>query len=1003
MARKATDQSASKQPGPAEPVDLPADEQEERQPESAQEPSGTGFPVVGIGASAGGLGAFEAFFAGLPVDKDPGMAFVLVQHLAPDHTSILAELVRRYTSLQVYEVVDGMAVAPNCIYIIPPNRDIALDDGTLRLVEPAAPRGQRLPVDHFFRSLARAQRERAICVVLSGSGSDGTQGLRAIKGEGGMVMAQDPDTTDYDGMTRSAIATGLVDYILPPARMAAQLMAYVAHAFGHPPVSAAGRPVEAENALKRILALLRTHTGHDFAKYKMNTVQRRIERRMAVHQIGSREEYAAYLRQAPAEIGALFHDLLIGVTSFFRDPVEFRVLEDRAIPRLFAGKALGGDIRVWCPGCSTGEEAYSIAILLQERLETLRQPFRVQVFATDIDPLGIAAARAGVYPASVASDLSPERLGRFFTAEPDGSSLRIHKNIRDMLVFSEQDLIRDPPFSRLDLISCRNLLIYMGSELQRKLIPLFHYALNPGGFLFQGTSESIGDFGDLFTAVDRKAKLFQRKEVASSPRPTDLVTALPRPATQGGGRPALPEVAHPPAQASLRGLTEHALLQQLEYSAALVDEHGDLLYLHGRTGQFLEPSPGEVGASNILKMAREGLAADLGPALRQASQTRATATFRNLRVKTNGGHSRVNLSVRPVPAGPDSRPEATYYLVVFELVGPWDPGSSGPAASAGEADQRVADMARELRAKEEYLKASNEQLETSNEELKSSNEEMQSVNEELQSTNEELETSKEELQSVNEELATVNAELQTKVLDLSRANNDMNNLLAGTGIATIFVDHQMRLLRFTPAATNIINLIGTDVGRPVGHIVSNLVGYDRLVPDLREVLEQFAPKETEVQTSEGKWYSLRIQLYRTLDNVIEGAVITFVDITERKRTELALGQSESLFRLLAGALPQLVWTWAPDGLCDYVSPRMADFTGMPETLLHGRPWLDLVHGDDRDRVRAAWETGAGFEMELRLRRQDGGHGSFSVRCVRLPGTNGLPERWLGMATASAGA
>ncbi|MEI6310577.1 MAG: chemotaxis protein CheB, partial [bacterium] len=436
--------------------------------EDARPSQETGFPIVGIGASAGGLAAFEAFFSGMPADADPGMAFVLVQHLAPDHESILTDLIRRYTRMQVFEVEDGMAVQPNCAYIIPPNRDMAFLNGTLQLMEPSAPRGQRLPIDFFFRSLAQDQHERAICIVLSGTGSDGTQGVRAIKGEGGMVMVQNPASTEYDGMPRSAIGTGLVDYELPPAEMPAQLIVYVAHAFGKPAGMHSFVPApKAENALKKIFILLRAQTGHDFSQYKPSTVNRRIERRLAVHQIKTMDSYVKYLQQTPAEVEALFRDLLIGVTSFFRDPEAFQVLEQQVIPKLFAGKPSSAVIRIWSPGCSTGEEAYSIAILLAERQEAMKQSFKVQVFATDIDSQAIATARVGLYPAGIAADLSPERLARFFSVETDGNAYRIQKGIRDMLVFSEQDVIKDPPFSKLDLLSCRNLLIYMGGDLQK--------------------------------------------------------------------------------------------------------------------------------------------------------------------------------------------------------------------------------------------------------------------------------------------------------------------------------------------------------------------------------------------------------------------------------------------------------------------------------------------------------------------------------------------------------
>jgi two-component system CheB/CheR fusion protein len=868
------------------------------------EKTAAGFPIVGIGASAGGLAAFEAFFSGMPADIDPGMAFVLVQHLAPDHKSILTDLIRRYTRMKVSEVSDGMKVQPNCAYIIPPGRDMAFLNGTLQLLEPSAPRGQRLPIDFFFRSLAQDQRERAIGIVLSGTGSDGTLGVRSIKGEGGMVMAQNPASTEYDGMPRSAIATGLVDYELPPAEMPAQLMSYVAHAFGNPPRAAAVPAPKTENALKKIFIVLRAQTGHDFSQYKPSTIHRRIERRMAIHQIETMDGYVKYLQQMPTDIEALFRDLLIGVTKFFRDPEVFKALEEKIIPKLFIDKTADAVIRVWSPGCSTGEEAYSLAILLQEHLEVLKQRFQVQVFATDIDSHAIATARTGIYPASIATDISPERLARYFSADPDGSSYRIHKGIRDMLVFSEQDIIKDPPFSKLDLISCRNLLIYMDGDLQKKLIPMFHYALKPGGFLFLGTSETVGDFDSLFAVLDRKSKLYQRKGDLHGGQRAALGRFLPPMMAMD---PLLSEAAGETATAKklpLRELTEQALLQQVAPAGALVNAKGDVFYLHGRTGLYLEPAPGEAGVNNILKMAREGLRHDLTTALHKAAGTKEIVRCPGLRVKTNGDFTTVNLTINPVATGHSAATkEPPLYLVILEQVRSVDPEqnqqlthhvTAGADSPVSDIDANIAALKQELRAKEEYLQTSNEELETSNEELKSSNEEMQSVNEELQSTNEELETSKEELQSVNEELATVNSELQTKVADLSRANNDMNNLLAGTGIATVFVDHGLRILRFTPAASLFINLIQSDVGRPVGHIVSNLVGYSSLVADTQAVLNTLIPKELSVQTTAGQWYKMNIQPYRTLENVIEGAVITFVDISETRRAKEALRKANEL-------------------------------------------------------------------------------------------------------------
>jgi two-component system, chemotaxis family, CheB/CheR fusion protein len=900
MARDQAAESDENGRPPAERPDEEVSNAESAKPTEKQFYGAIGeFPIVGIGASAGGLAAFEAFFSGMPADGDPNMALVLVQHLAPDHKSMLTELIQRYTRMKVVEVEDGMAVHPNCVYIIPPGKDMALLGGVLQLLEPAEPRGQRMPIDFFFRSLAVDKREQAIGVILSGTGSDGSLGVRAIKGEGGMVMVQNPASTEHDGMPQSALATGLVDYELPPAEMPVQIISYVNRALGKQRIPVAATPPKADNSLKKIFILLRSQTGNDFSQYKPSTVRRRIERRMAIHQISSMEAYVKFLQQTPDEVEALFRDMLIGVTNFFRDSTAFATLEQQVIPQIFASKPTNGVIRIWSAGCSTGEEAYSLAILLAEHQETFRKTVKIQVFATDIDSQSIAVARAGIYPISIAADISPERFRRYFSAEPGGFCCQIQKAIRDMLVFSEQNVIRDPPFSKLDLISCRNLLIYVDSEVQKKLIPLFHYALNPGGFLFLGTSETVGEFSNLFTSLDRKAKLYQRQEGA---HPTGPRTFLPPISVDDEPHALLASKTSVPETLSLRQLTETALLKHIDSVAALVSENGDILYLHGRTGLYLEPAPGEAGVNNILKMAREGLRRELAIALRRAAVGTNAVRCPNLSVKSNGAFTMVHLKVCALPTGPISetpagsamKPGARLLLVILEPATVPTPPDNAVASkvaitdgsgdsSDGEVSQAlIAELRQELRTKDEYLQTANEELETANEELRSSNEEMQSVNEELQSTNEELETSKEELQSVNEELSTVNAELQTKVADLTRANNDMNNLLAGTGIATIFVDHHLRILRFTPTATRIINLIQTDIGRPVDHVVSKLIDYHTLTIDIQSVLETLTPRMTDVQTKTGVWYTMRILPYRTLDNAIEGAVITFVDISAAK-------------------------------------------------------------------------------------------------------------------------
>lgn len=898
-----------------------------------------GFPIVGIGASAGGLVAFETFFSSMPADFDSGMAFVLVQHLSPDHKSILTDIIQGYTRMPVFKVEDGMRVMPNSIYIIPPNRDMAFLNGALHLLEPSAPRGQHLPIDFFFRSLAQDQHERAICIVLSGTGSDGTLGARAIKGEGGMVIVQEPNSSEHDGMLRSAIATGIVDYVLPIAEMPQKLIEYVTHAFGKPNRVESVLSPKVDNALKKIYILLRAKSGNDFSQYKTSTIYRRIERRMGIQQIEHIDDYVKYLQQSPAEVEALFRDLLIGVTRFFRDPEAFKALEQQGIPKIFANKQAGNIIRIWSPCCSTGEEAYSIAILLQEYMEQLGHAYTVQIFATDIDSYAIAAARAGIYPASIASDLSPDRLERFFIAEPGGSTYRIHKGIRDMLIFSEQNVIKDPPFSRLDLISCRNFLIYLDKDLQKKLIGLFQYALNPDGLLFLGSSENVGESDDTFIALDQKSRLFQNKKDFSSaqrvnselfsPPLAAMVSMTSWPSGKGN---------YPVGKRPMREIAERALLQSQAFTGILVDRHGDIHYLHGRAGMYLELAPGEAGINNILKMAREGLRRELTTALHKVAEKKETVRCLGLKVKTNGSYNFVNLSVHPVDTAYDETYDTALYLVILEQAPQSDivmvdqPSANSEQSSAE--DVRIEELKQQLWAKEDYLQAAIEELETANEELCSSNEEMQSINEELQSANEELETSREELQSINEELAIVNAELQTNVSELSRLNNDMNNMLSGTDIGTVFVDLQLRILRFTPTATKIINLILSDIGRPVAHLVSNMVGYDRLIPDVQEVLRTLTHKEVEVQTKEGWWYLMRIQPYRTSENVIEGAVITFVDISEIKRVKDALAVSELRFRrLFETAKDGILILNAESGKIESVNPFLVDMLGYTEEQL----------------------------------------------------------------------
>ena len=922
----------------------------------------TAFPIVGIGASAGGLAAFQAFFSGMPANTDPGMAFVLVQHLDPQHHSILAELITRCTPMPVFEAVDGVVVKANCVYIIPPNHDMAILDGALQLFAPSVPRGQRLPIDYFLRSLAVDQRENGIAIVLSGTGSDGSLGVRAIKAEGGMVLVQTPESAEFDGMPRNAIATGDVDYQLKPAEMPERLMAYAKHAFRTARLPAPGQVVSMlDSELNKIFVLLRAQTGHDFSLYKPNTLVRRIQRRMAVKQIEKIEDYVMFLQKTPQEVEALFRDILIGVTNFFRDPQAFEALDAQIGSRLLAGKQPGERVRIWLPACSSGEEAYSVAILLQERMRNLKQSFAVQLFATDIDSRAIAKARASLYPPSIAADVTQERLQGFFTIEP-GGGYRVRKVIRDMITFSEQDVIKDPPFSQLDLISCRNLLIYLRAELQVKLLRLFHYALNPGGILFLGNAEGVGETDGLFSVLDGKSRLFLRNDNALQRAPANFIAPLMNTAVTLAPHTDTPAVL---VKRTLGEETEQALLQLLAPACALVEGNGDILHLRGRTGMYLEPTPGDVGIINILRMAREGLAPDLRLALHQAAQSREVVRRGGLRVRTNGHFTRVNLTVSPVlPGTVDVQPSNRYLVVLEEApLAEAEAALESPGTQAAEPDTpndvRVAALKLELGAKEKLLRSALEDNDTTTEELRSAIEEMQSVNEELQASNEELATSKEELQSANEELATVNVEQQNNVADLARALNDNRNLLAGSGIATVFVDLQQRILSFTPSATAIFKLVATDVGRPLSHFVTNLQAYDRLTDDITSVLDTLATKETKVQDKAGRWYMLRILPYRTIENVIEGAAISFVDISEVTKAQVdivqlqqalaKLKESEQRFRAVVSALSEGVVMQGADGCINTWNPAAERILGLSGEQLLGLREFDAdwhtIHED----------------------------------------------------------
>jgi two-component system CheB/CheR fusion protein len=841
------------------------------------------FPIVGIGASAGGLEALEQFLKHVP--EQSGMAFVIIQHLDPTHKGIMSELLQRTTTMRVIQVKDRTTVQPDCVYVIPPNKDMSILRGTLHLFEPAAPRGLRLPIDYFFRSLAQDQLEHSVGVILSGMGSDGTLGLHAIKENAGVVLVQDPATAKFDSMPRSAISAGLADIVAPVDELPGKIMTYLQRT---PLVARTEAAIEdkTQSALEKAIILLRTHTGNDFSFYKRNTLYRRIERRMGIHQIAKMASYVRYLQENSQELDLLFKELLIGVTNFFRDPAAWDQLRDQAIPALLANRSPGQALRAWVPGCSTGEEAYSLAIVLKEAVEEIRPKakFTIQLFATDLDKDAIEKARQGIFPANISTDVSEARLKRFFTKEEHG--YRVRKEIREMVIFAPQNLIMDPPFTKLDILSCRNLLIYLTPEVQKKLIPLFHYSLLPGGILFQGSAETIGDGTALFSPLSGKSRLFRRTESVMRAEqisfPTAFGASLP---TNSEARPAM---AKPPA--SLQALADQLVLQSYAPPAVLTNEEGDIFYVSGRTGKYLEPAAGKANW-NVFAMARDGLSYELAGAFKEALRKKESVALHGLTVGTNGGTQWVDVTVRRID---EPGPLHGLVMIVFtDVAAPVAAEVAHKTLKSNLRSLRVAELEQELLRVRGESRATHEEMQTSQEELRSANEELQSTNEELQSTNEELTTSKEEMQSMNEELQTVNAELQGKVDQLSQASNDMKNLLDSTDIATLFLDKDLNVRRFTPQATKIIKLIPGDAGRPITDLASEL-RYPELADDAREVLQKLTAVEKPIGARDGRWFSVRIMPYRTLDDRIDGVVITFANITVSKTLETKLRGNQSV-------------------------------------------------------------------------------------------------------------
>lgn len=866
-----------------------------RAPRKTQKPAeGPVFPVVGVGASAGGLEAFKQLLRSLP--NDTGMAFVLVQHLHPDYVSALPEILARECHMPVRAIQDGMVVAPNNVYVIPPNWDLALMNGKLHL-QPRKGREKGMTIDPFFRSLAADQGGRAIGIILSGTASDGVLGLKAIKAEGGITFAQDEATAEYDDMPRSAIVAGVVDFVLSPQAIGEELARLSRHPYVSPKNRRGKQPESAVSgdALEKIFLSLRQQTGHDFSYYKQSTIQRRIARRMILHKLDDLDSYVRYLNENPSEVRELFHDILINVTSFFREPKAFDALTEKVFPEITKLQERS-PVRIWVPGCSTGEEAYSIAMAMLEYIGDHNINLPILIFATDIDELAVERARAGIYPENIVQDVTPGRLRQFFTRIDGG--YQISKRVREICIFATQDVVRDPPFSRIDLISCRNLLIYLGPVLQKKVLRIFHYALKPDRYLFLGSSETVNGTADLFSAIDAKMKIYTKKTVATPAERFGVSVDLP--AVHIGER----KVAEIPRPAvDLERHIDQIIMSQYVPAAMVINRDMDILHFRGNTAPFLAPVPGEA-SFNLMKMVRQSLLPELSAVVREAIRSNAVTKRTGMRLQENNNIHYINIEVTPIVSVGFAQ---SYYLIVFQ---------DQPAAEIvvkeknlkkaqrmkDEKDPETKQLESELKTTKDYLQSVIEQQETTNEELRSANEEIQSSNEELQSINEELETAKEELQSTNEELATVNEELASRNDELEQVNNDLTNLVTSVDIPIVIVGPNLRIRRFTPRAEKLLNLIATDVGRPLSDLQPK-IDIPKLDEQVAEVIDSVKPMQLEAADAQGHWYSVRMYPYKTMDNRIDGAVVAYIDVDRLKRSLEETKQAQEYAEAIISAIP----------------------------------------------------------------------------------------------------
>ncbi|MBU3172307.1 CheR family methyltransferase [Clostridium estertheticum] len=837
----------------------------------------TDFSIVGIGASAGGLEALSDFLLNVP--KNSGLAYVIVQHMENDSKDILVELLQGDTSMEVVQAYENIFVEPDKVYIIPPNKDMTIKHNVIHISDYRQPSALHLPIDFFFCSLANDKRERSVGVILSGMGSDGTAGIRKIKEKGGGVFIQEPSSAKYDGMPRSAIKTEVADVISTVEIMPSKIISYIEQKTNM--VAEGQDQIEKLNGyFDNIIAMLRSYTGHDFSSYKRNTIQRRIERCMGIHQFDDIATYVGFLKKNPQELEVLFKEFLIGVTNFFREQVEWELLKDKVIPALLAQRSPTDTVRVWISGCSTGEEAYSLAIVFKEVINKLKpfKDFSIQIFATDLDSEAIDKAREGVFSENITKDMSGERLSKYFSKVDRG--YQVVKEIRDMVIFAQQNMIKDPPFTKVDIMICRNLLIYLTPEIQKKLIPLFHYSLNSGGFLFLGSAESVGNFTDLFNPLDLKSRIYQRLRPLIQKEPIEFPNSF---------APYQPEANQPSEEVqNMQSLADKLVLQYYSPAAVLVNGKGDILNITGRTGKYLEPAAGKVNW-NIFVMAREGLNYKLNDAFYKAVRGKEVVTSKGAIVLNEGGELRVDITVNPL-----KEPETLRGMVMIVFTDVATPTVCEKTSVTGQtpiSNKRNGELERELLQARQMWQATSVEMQISQEEFKSSNEELQSCNEELQSTNEELTTTKEEVQSSNEELKTINFELQDKLDGLSLVTNDMKNLMDSTKIATLFLDNDLLVKRFTNQMTVVSRLIPSDVGRPVTDIVSDLI-YTELTDDVRQVQSTLISVEKQILSRDGNWFNASILPYRTLNGKSDGVVITFVNITKLKTIEAELSKSK---------------------------------------------------------------------------------------------------------------